>query len=453
MPLVLSITNVDKLENGHSTELLLDRHGAVIGRSMHVDWTLPDARNIISNTHCEVVYRDGAYWLLDKSTNGVLLNGAAERMGEAPHRLADGDVLAIGHYRIEARLDVAPRAAAPEAAADEGWRGWDPAPKPAAAPAAGLGFDPPSAPVPAPEPPPRNDWHEAVVQGSGWNAEPAGTWGSPAADDGWGAPASALSGHGPMADAWTPPPAASPAADVWAQLEDSNKVDWGRGGFDRRWGAPAPATAPPVSPQPAAQPAQPKASPGEAAWLAFLEASGLDPEEVGPPGKAGATAGALMRRLVAGLVVMLEARARAKAQLGARGTAFNPEGINPLKFSRTPDQALIQLLGPSQRGQMASDRAVDDAFRDLQAHQMATLAAMQGALRATLDRFAPRAIRERAEKGGFLANIIPGAREAALWRAYEREFDGVVEGSDEAFMDVFAKAFREAYDQAAGRGW
>jgi type VI secretion system FHA domain protein len=162
-------------------------------------------------------------------------------------------------------------------------------------------------------------------------------------------------------------------------------------------------------------------------------------------------AGALFRHLVAGLVVMLEARARAKAQLGAEATAYNPEGNNPIKFARTPDDALAMLLGPPQRGFMAPERAVEDAFLDLQSHQMATLRAMQGALKATLDRFSPTAIRSRAESKGLLERIVPAARDAALWQAYEREFGGVAQGSDEAFMDVFAKEFRRAYNEQARR--
>jgi predicted component of type VI protein secretion system len=48
-----------------------------------------------------------------------------------------------------------------------------------------------------------------------------------------------------------------------------------------------------------------------------------------------------------------------------------------------------------------------------------------------------------------MAKIIPGARDGALWKAYEREFDGVANGSAEAFMDVFAKEFKEAYERTA----
>jgi predicted component of type VI protein secretion system len=73
--------------------------------------------------------------------------------------------------------------------------------------------------------------------------------------------------------------------------------------------------------------------------------------------------------------------------------------------------------------------------------------AMQGALRATLERFSPEAIRKRAETGGLFSKILPGARDAALWAAYEKEFSGVAKGSDEAFMDMFAKEFRRAYEE------
>ena len=96
---------------------------------------------------------------------------------------------------------------------------------------------------------------------------------------------------------------------------------------------------------------------------------------------------------------------------------------------------------------MEADKAVEDAYLDLQSHQVATLRAIPGALRATLDRFSPGSIRRRAENIGLLARILPGARDAALWRNYEREFVAVKKESDEAFMEVFAKEFRKAYER------
>ena len=100
-------------------------------------------------------------------------------------------------------------------------------------------------------------------------------------------------------------------------------------------------------------------------------------------------------------------------------------------------------------GQATANLAAEAATLGLQAHQMATLVAMQGALQTTLARFSPSSIRARAETRGLLAKILPSAREATLWQAYEREFEGVAKGSDEAFMDVFAKEFRAAYERCA----
>lgn len=197
----------------------------------------------------------------------------------------------------------------------------------------------------------------------------------------------------------------------------------------------------------------PASAPVAAAGMAqFLASAQVDPAGVKQGDlETAVVAGDLLRRLVAGLFVLLEARARAKSQMGAQGTAFSSDGNNPLKFARTPDQALLALLNPPERGFQSADRAVEDSFKDLQAHQMATLRAMQGALRATLDRFSPSAIRARAKDKGILSKILPGARDAALWSAYEKEFGGVVQGSDEAFMDMFAKEFRRAYEEIAGQ--
>ena len=506
MALTLSIVNVDKLENGVATRLRLDRHGAVIGRSPHVDWSLPDPNKHISSTHCEIGYRDGAYTLVDKSTNGTFVNGGQERV-QGPHRIADGDVIMVGHYQISARLEGADASSgAPAAPQAPAWGGWDShaggGPAPAAAPASDWAKPAPQAAISGMGPmsqnwaPPRVDAPAAPAAASGSNwAEPApgsSTWGAPAAPaasapSGWSSPAGEA-------------PAAASAADVWGQLAAGNVVDWARGfsapapsvdplaaaparsadpfglaspaASDAStlgaaatvapappagggWASPAapqPATMPPQSAPPSAPPPAPAAPApiGTGDLTAFLAAAGLQPSDLAlPPAEALTAIGLVIRRLVGGVVVMLEARARAKAQLGAQGTALEFAGNNPLKFARTPEQALAQLLNPPQRGFMPADRAIEDSFQDLQAHQMATLAAMQGALRTTLARFSPEAIRNRAETGGLMAKIMPGAKDAALWHAYEREFEGVARGSDEAFMDVFAREFRQAYEKVS----
>ena len=508
MTLTLSIRNVDHLDNGMPTEIVLDRRGVTIGRAPTCDWSLPDPHRFISSRHCEISFTGDAYVLLDTSTNGTFLNGAPERM-RGERRIEHGDHLQIGHYLVVAALSggaLADPVGPPGSSGDAGWGGWDshlPAPSapppptdslddwgaPPVDPAASLGGGGASA-----------SWHPAETTpaegGMRWGAPPVAP-AAPRQAGGW-APshhlpelpvASVWRGQEPPPDpasAWSSaapdrPPAPSPD-DVWGKIVEGNVVDWARSGFGspqppRRdplgLGDPAGAAAalpkatprpasfeapgavqlpPPVAPPPAPPPRS--AAPDQTALLAaFLAAAGVPETEVKQRSpELIAKAGGLLRRLVAGLVVLVEARARAKSQMGAESTRLEFDGNNPLKFARSPEQALAMLLNPKERGFMEAERAVEDAFFDLQSHQMATLKAMQGALKATLDRFSPDAIRRRAEHRG-LAKILPAARDAALWQSYEREFSGVAQGSDEAFMDVFAKEFRKAYEeQARGRG-
>lgn len=341
------------------------------------------------------------------------------------------------------------------------------APSPASSLGGGGGWAPAAA---APDVPVQSAWEQQIPQQQG-----ASDWSSAAPDR----------------------PAAASPDDIWGKIADGNVVDWARGGFGQpieqksdllglnkpaaqaalpkatpqmaklpgndSWGAsPAPAPAAPA-PAPAgrapqAPPAAPAAPPEPTVRPApqgggielFAASAGIDPAQLKDMSPATLErAGALFHRLIAGLVVMVEARARAKSQMGAEATSLEFDGNNPLKFARTPEQAVAQLLNPTERGFMPSDRAIEDAFFDLQSHQMATLKAMQGALKATLDRFSPTAIRKRADAKGLFQRIMPGAQDAALWTAYEREFGGVAQGSDEAFMDIFAKEFRKAYDEQA----
>ncbi|MGN3975574.1 type VI secretion system-associated FHA domain protein TagH [Tsuneonella sp. SYSU-LHT278] len=519
MTLTLAITNRDRLENGSPRELVLHGRGAIIGREQTSDWCLPDDTRVLSRRHCEVVFRDGAYTLVDISAHGTFLGQETERMGE-PRRIAHGDRFRLGPYEMEARLSGEARAVyeaevAASASASQGpsWSDWDDFPGGSPAPSAAPSADPFAAGS-------AGDWDLA-----GEPREDVSSWADRA---GGGA-------HGQSAD------------QIFNSLTDNHKVDWtaaawdvapgfdpfavpGEGAASARpstsdpFGAPprspadpfggpinpreqAPASdpfaplpsAPPAStsPPPAApppppsvatrHPPQPLPSAASEAWgpqpghpspppAAHAPAQSTPPPTAPPPGSAGsdaayrelmaalgipsasltetpevaaARAGRMLRRLLAGLMILLEARARAKDEMGASATQLRFDGNNPLKFARNVEQALQMMMNPARQGYMEADTAIEDSYRDLQAHQIATLRAMQGALRATLQRFSPASIKARAGDAGVLGKLVPGQREAALWRAYEKQFSGVAEGSAEAFLDIFSKEFRQAYEDAA----
>ena len=74
--------------------------GGNIGRSPNNYWSLPDPKSYVSGQHCEVEFRDDAFWLRDTSRNGVFVNEAP--VDEAV--LEDGDVLGLGSCRLVFRL-------------------------------------------------------------------------------------------------------------------------------------------------------------------------------------------------------------------------------------------------------------------------------------------------------------------------------------------------------------
>ena len=400
MSLILTIRNAEAAPEGVAPRFEVEGEGAVIGRSKNCDWNLPDASNIVSSRHAEVRREEKGWVLKDISTNGTFLNDSDQRMA-GEHLIAEGDVIRIGQYELVASLATAEAAPAPE-----------PEPEPTPEPVAERTMILPSAPEPAPAAAP-----EATAETT----------------------ADTTADSGAEAGAEDRPP--ENVTVMWDSLADINKVDWARGGLGSKEEATA-AGADDGEPQTA-----------DDLVGSFVSALTLGEQEVARSPELVRHAAALLKRLVSGLVVMVEARARAKAQMGAEATGLELEGNNPIKFARSPEQALARLLSPPEPGFMDSHRAVEDAYLDLQSHQVATLSAIPGALRATLDRFSPGAIRRRADKAGVLARIMPALQDAALWRNYEREYVKVKNESDEAFMEVFSKEFRKAYERQLREGF
>src|SRR5216684_1078359 len=107
MALRFTIENVPNLPDGGPISFTVTGKRSVdIGRDQHLDWTLPDPTRFISGKHCEVHYRNDAYWLHDVSTNGTFLNGSDQRM-RSPHELKNGDRLVIGQYIVGVSLESA----------------------------------------------------------------------------------------------------------------------------------------------------------------------------------------------------------------------------------------------------------------------------------------------------------------------------------------------------------
>ncbi|WP_280150912.1 type VI secretion system-associated FHA domain protein TagH [Piscinibacter sp. XHJ-5] len=175
-----------------------------------------------------------------------------------------------------------------------------------------------------------------------------------------------------------------------------------------------------------------------------------------PPPEAGSTqqmrlVGALLRSTVAGTLSLLASRTIAKRELGANPTLPQSRQNNPLKFSHHVDAALSRLLGPPQRGFIAPLAAVDAAFDDLRAHELAVIAGMRAALEAVLARFNPQTLESRLAGKGVWENLVPVNHKARLWERYGEQHAEMLREIEDDFDSIFGRAFSEAYEAQLAR--
>jgi FHA domain-containing protein len=194
--------------------------------------------------------------------------------------------------------------------------------------------------------------------------------------------------------------------------------------------------------------AGPAATPAPAPLdLAAALKRGLGVQGVGVPigSEEAERIGALLRAMTGGTLELLTARMIAKRELGAAATQLRTRENNPLKFSPDVDAALSHLIGPPERGFLDPQTAVQEAFDDLRAHQVALLAGMRAALDSVMSRFDPQALEKRLAPGGALENLIPANRRARLWSTYGDEYARIVAEIEDDFDALLGRAFLKAY--------
>ena len=115
MALKLTIIDDQRSQSGQGGSIVFGVGGGGIGRAHDNDWVLPDPQRYLSAHHARVQFRDGAYYLLDTSTNGVYVNDGTVPIGRRnSYPLRDGDHLRLGEYQLAVSIDTE-RSEAPEA--------------------------------------------------------------------------------------------------------------------------------------------------------------------------------------------------------------------------------------------------------------------------------------------------------------------------------------------------
>lgn len=209
--------------------------------------------------------------------------------------------------------------------------------------------------------------------------------------------------------------------------------------------APSPLAQPLEAPRTAAPPVTPADG---AAVQAFLSAAGLSAAQLGETDSVAlmTRAGAVWRAAIEGLMTILEARTMVKTDLRMDRTMLQPLDNNPLKFSVSPERAALALLDRPKPGFLEPARATREAVRDVQAHEMALVGAMQIALNSLLDRFRPDNLKQKLDRENLLGSIVPALRKARYWEIYESDYRRIAEDMENNFHGVFGQALTDAYE-------
>jgi type VI secretion system protein ImpI/type VI secretion system protein len=404
-----------------------------IGRGQDNEWVIPDPERHLSKRHCRLVYSVGDWQLHDLSSNGTFLNRSNEPVGKgSSEKLRNGDRIKFGLYEIEVIIDEDEEGAArdregslssvrrddfalrepPPSRSD--LRHYDDADH-ARLPESRSMLDASNSPILPPD-------FDPLAP----NQEPfAGT----------------QPDHAPaLESAFRPPQPVAIIPDDWDVAAPA-------GLRPQTARPPRPAEDPAAASAPRAEPLpRPPGPPDTGLAEAFLRGVGMNEATLPDPEQAFERLGAATRATVSGLRQTLMARASIKDEFRIEQTMIRASGNNPLKFSLDDDDALATLLGTGRRTGMGAAEAIAEAFDDLRMHELATVSAMQAAVRVLLAQFEPEAVEHKVESSAL--QIHPAQKKARAWDAFVRLHKSVTQALSDDFDSVFGKAFARAYEEA-----
>lgn len=161
--------------------------------------------------------------------------------------------------------------------------------------------------------------------------------------------------------------------------------------------------------------------------------------------------GTMLREATAGTMGVLIGRALAKREGRLEMTMMSSQANNPLKFFPNADMALSQMLSSTHPGYMAPMQAYTNAYDDLKAHELATIAGMRAALAGVLVRFDPVAIEQRLQVPTVMDKMMASNRKAKMWDRLVELYKEMSNDADADFQRLFGEQFSAAYEEQIQR--
>ncbi|MFP4207272.1 MAG: type VI secretion system-associated FHA domain protein TagH [Wenzhouxiangella sp.] len=443
--------------------------GGTLGRSGDCSMVLPDPERLTSSIHARIEYAGGAYKLVDTSTNGTYHNSPGTLIGKNRSvTLEDGDRLYIGDFVL--RVDLEESFSAPP----------DPVRAPTAAPAA--------QPDRQSKVSADDDWDlgefslawgsdeedsadDRSFKSESDDDEPSGGFSNSPEREFFSPPSSGPARQEAIPDDWDDfltgfhgaggatsqastadeePPRKSSKAESAPQEGFDDGID----PLDSLIDPPAAAAQPEPFPAPDAPGTRPD-SPAQMPSPPAAPASPPRPPASSPTKPSPDSAPAdqmqeILRTVTRGLMVLLQSRSEIKNEFRISQTRFAQTENNPLKFSPDPDEALKRVLGGGEsHGFLTGARAFEDALKDIQAHQLAILSAVQRAIEASIAQFDPVELEKKLQRISPISAKTPGLKAAKCWNLFTVHYDEVAGRMRDDARQLFLTEFAEAYEEAS----
>ncbi len=394
MELILEIISDQQFSNNTVIKKSFKSAGGIIGRAADCDWIIDDPKRYVSGHHAIISARDNQFYITDVSSNGTLLKNTGSKLTpNEPFPIEHGAVFCMGEYDIRARLIYNPEIFE------------DVVGKPVEAGSiipddAFLDLDP----------------IKAIEQ------EPF-----------------QYEDMDELADFMK-------KNEQVRQNKDYARVDIETLEIPKLIDEtqPAPATVvEQVVPPPPVKQATVKLS--ASFWELFSKELGVDMSKLEDAEKEqlAIRTAKLFKQCINGIQQSLRTRAELKNELRLPITTVQASGNNPLRYTADATSAINDLLKEHNPHQLPPEQAINRAFRDLQAHQVALLAACRGAVRGVIHQFSPEQLiltfEQRGEKG-----LVKG--NSWKWRTYCRYHNLLqqdVEWSDRLFSKDFTTYYEE----------
>ena len=190
----------------------------------------------------------------------------------------------------------------------------------------------------------------------------------------------------------------------------------------------------------------------EALKQAFLRGAGLAPDAVGQlTPEMMELLGKLMAGSLQSIIDQLEQRSLVKQEVKADVTMVVVRNNNPLKFFPDSQTVLTQMLRKKMPGFMEPLESIEDANRNLRAHQRGVVEGAKASMAAMMQRLHPERFEQAQPVSGIIDKVLPSLRRSAIWSMYKKTYKRALSESHDQFKLVFGDAFIAAYEQEVER--